>query len=95
MSDANNYAEDDGFSLVSLAHGLLVPLLALKGRSLQLGRRHGRRTFALSPMLDFKHLEHGHLKVLSSGKLVCPQFSQTNRPFGKTVMGRNSSPTTQ
>ena len=80
MSDVTNYAEDDGFSLVSLAHGLLIPVLALKGRSLQLGRRHGRRTFALSPMLDFKHLEHGHLKASSSGKLVCLQFSRGQKP---------------
>jgi hypothetical protein len=38
MSDVTNYAEDDGFSLVSLAHWLLIPLLALKGVCLQFSR---------------------------------------------------------
>ena len=87
MSDVTNYAEDDGFSLVSLAHGLLIALLALKGRSLQLGRRHGRRTFALSQMsqtLDFKHLERtleslvlretGMPAVLARVKAMTPHF---------------------
>src|SRR5260370_32079951 len=54
-----------------------------------------QRILGLFQTFAFRHPEHGHLTALSSGKVVFPHASQTNRPCGRTVMGRNLSSTTQ
>ncbi len=59
----------------------------------KLYRRRIRRI--LGEELISRHFEHGHLKAVSFGKTMWPQFSQINRPLERMVIGENLSPTTQ
>jgi hypothetical protein len=60
---------------------------------LSIYRRRNRRM--RGGKLTSTHFEHGHLKAVSFGKTMWPQFSQISCPLETTVIKWNSSSRTQ
>src|ERR1700687_3430549 len=60
---------------------------------LSIYRRRNRRM--RGDKLTSTHFKHGHLKAVSFGKTMWPQFSQISRPLETTVIKWNSSSRTQ
>ncbi len=54
-----------------------------------------RNLRTLGEKLISRHFWQGHLKAVSFGKTMWPQFLQINRPLGGTAIGGNLSSTMQ